>query len=159
MTEQEEKGCYICRKHRGEVVVPGGAVYEDTLVYVGHASIPDGETAAYLGAFLIEPKRHAHGLADLNDEEAQRLGLLVPRLSRALTTVAGAEHVYLFSLGHHTPHPHVWIVPRYPGTPREYWGLRVFEWPEARKGDGQEIEALCQQVRRFLQTAGEEASG
>jgi len=31
--------CFVCRKHRGEVVVPGGAICEDDLVYAGHAQI------------------------------------------------------------------------------------------------------------------------
>jgi diadenosine tetraphosphate (Ap4A) HIT family hydrolase len=64
--------------------MPGGAVYEDDLVYAGHAAIPGGQATAYLGALLVEPRRHIPGLADLTDREAQRVGLLVARLSRAL---------------------------------------------------------------------------
>ena len=142
--------CLICSKHRGETVVPGGAVYEDELVYAGHSAIAEGESETYLGIFFIEPKRHLPGLAELTEEEAQRAGLLVTRLSRALKVTEGAEHIYLFVMGHHVPHLHIWVVPRYPGTPREFWGFQVDEWPGAPAGDGQEIEALCDRLRAHL---------
>lgn len=29
--------CFVCQKHRGEIIIPGGAIYEDHLVYAGHA--------------------------------------------------------------------------------------------------------------------------
>ena len=67
--------CFVCRKHRGETRTPGGPIYEDALVYAGHADIPDGHTTVYLGYLLVEPKRHAPGLADLTDAEAQAVGL------------------------------------------------------------------------------------
>jgi diadenosine tetraphosphate (Ap4A) HIT family hydrolase len=140
----------VCRKHRGEIVIPGGAVYDDDLFYAGHASIPEGETTAYLGAMLVEPKRHVPGLADLTEIEAQRAGVLINRLSRALMESEGAEHVYLFVLGHQASHLHIWVVPRYPGTPREYWGTRVDEWPEAPRGGPPEIEALCRRLSGWL---------
>ena len=143
-------GCFVCRKHLGEIIVPGGAVYEDDLLYSGHASIPEGEKTAYMGAVLVEPKRHVLGLADLSESEAQRAGVLISRLSRALMESEGAEHIYLFVLGHHASHLHIWVVPRYPGTPREYWGTQVDEWPEAPRGGPPEIEALCGRVRDWL---------
>ena len=149
MTKQTD--CFVCRKHRGEIRAPGGAIYEDDLVYAGHAAIPEGEAVAYLGSLVVEPKRHVPGLAGLTDLEAQRIGLLVTRLSRGLETTEGAEHVYLFVLGHQVPHLHVWIVPRYPGTPREYWGTRVDEWPQAPRGDAQEIANLCERIRAYLE--------
>ena len=144
--------CLICRKHRGEVDAPGGLLYEDDLIAASHSLIMDGETESYLGILFIEPKRHIPGVADLNDEEAKRAGLLVSRLGRALKATEGAEHVYLFVLGHHVPHLHIWLVPRYPGTPREYWGLRVDEWPDAPKGGLGEIEELCDRIRDYLRS-------
>lgn len=135
--------CFVCRKHRGEITLPGGAIYEDGLLYVGHAQIRDGQDAVYLGYLMVEPRRHVAGLADLNDEEAQALGLLVSRLSRALQASEGAEHVYAFVLGDRVPHLHLHLVPRYPGAPPEYWGVRVDEWPQAPRGGPAEIAALC----------------
>jgi len=146
--------CFICRKHRGENSPPGGAIYQDDLVYAGHAQIPEGQSAVYLGWTLVETRRHIPGLADLADAEAQAVGLLVARLSRALRTCEGAEHVYAFVLGHHVSHLHIHVVPRYPGTPREYWGVRVDEWPDAPHGGPQEIAALCARLRTCLVSEG-----
>ncbi len=144
--------CMICRKHRGLVSIPGGAIYEDLLVYAGHAQIRDGQADAYLGYLMLEPKRHAPGLADLTDEEAQALGLLEARLSRALIASEGGEHVYALVLGDRVPHVHIHLVPRYPGAPQEYWGVHVDEWPEAPRGGPAEIEALCTRLRDHLET-------
>lgn len=142
--------CFVCRKHRGAIVIPGGAIYEDDLVYAGHATIPEGQSITYLGCLFVEPKRHAAGLADLTDTEARALGLLVTRLSRALKTSEKAEHIYAFVLGDHVPHLHIWVMPRYAGTPQEYWGMRVAEWPDAPSGGAHEIAALCERLRVHL---------
>jgi len=45
----------------------------------------------------------------------------------------GAERIYLEVLGHHVPHLHVWVVPRYPGIPDQYVGLQLLEWEGAAR--------------------------
>ncbi len=45
---------------------------------------------------------------------------------------------------------HVHLVPRYPGTPREYWGMQVDEWPDAPKGDLATTTALTTRPRTYL---------
>lgn len=142
--------CLICRKHRGHRPPPGGTIYEDGLIYAGHAYVDEALGTAYLGYLLLETRRHVPGLAELNESEAQSIGSWVARLSRALKAVVGAEHVYLFVLGHHVDHLHLHLVPRYPGTPREYWGVRVDEWPGAPRGDLEEIADLCGRLRNWL---------
>jgi diadenosine tetraphosphate (Ap4A) HIT family hydrolase len=154
MPNQQSADCFICRKHRGDLSLPGGAIYEDEWVYAGHAAIQSGQTAGYLGSLLVEPKRHVAGLAELTDQEAERIGWLVAQVSRALKMAEGAEHVYLFVLGHAVPHLHLWVVPRYPGTPREYWGMRVDEWPQAPRGGPEQIAALCGRIRAYLESKG-----
>lgn len=143
-------GCFVCDKHAGRVRVPGGALHEDALVYASHGVIPEGRSRAYLGTLFVEPKRHVPGIAELDDAEAQRIGLVTSRLARALRESERAEHVYVFVLGHHVDHLHVWLVPRYPGTPEEYWAMRLAEWPDAPKGGASEIEALCARLRARL---------
>lgn len=152
--EEQPTDCIICRKHQGEFLVPAGAIYEDALVYVGHTQIRDGKTNVYLGYLMAETKRHAPGLADLTDAEAQALGLLVARLSRALMESEGAEHVYAFVMGDGVPHVRVHVVPRYPGAPREYRGVHVDEWPSAPHGGVDEMVALCARLRARLENEG-----
>jgi diadenosine tetraphosphate (Ap4A) HIT family hydrolase len=146
----EDLSCFICRKHRGEVRIPGGAIYQDGMFHVGHSGMSEREKDLYLGALLIEPKRHVVGFAELTPREAAVMGMLVAALSRMLRRTERAEHVYLFRLGHHVDHLHLWLVPRYPDTPREYWGLKFDEWPDAPRGGAQAIEELCDRVRSSL---------
>lgn len=142
--------CPICQKQQGEWLVPGGTIYSNELVYSSHAHFQAGEQTAYLGWLVVEVRRHVPGLTDLTDAEGQALGLLVARLSRALRHLRGAEHVYAFVIGHGVPHLHVHLLPRYPDTPREYWGMRIDEWPEAPRGNQTQIEKLCVQIRAYL---------
>ena len=142
--------CFVCRKQRGEIAAPGGAIYADELVYSTHGVIDEGRSDAYLGTLFVEPRRCVPGFGDLTRAEAERVGWLASRLAAALRISEGAEHVYLFVLGAHVAHLHVWLVPRYAGTPREFWGMRVLRWPEARRGGPAEIGALCERVRRQL---------
>lgn len=147
--------CFVCRKHRDRgKLMPGGPVAEDDLVLVSHIVTPDTlgreGTAAYLGHLFVEPRRHAPGLADLTDAEARSVGWWAKRASRALLQVAGAEHVYAAVIGDGVPHLHLHLMPRYPGTPREYWWTRVDEWPQARRGGAKDIEALVRELHAYL---------
>ncbi|MFC5531569.1 HIT family protein [Cohnella yongneupensis] len=141
--------CFICRKHLGETVVPGGLVYEDDHVYIGHRAF--GEEPGYLGYFMIDAKRHAEGLGALTDEESAAVGMWTNRISQALKTMTSAEHVYAFVHGEAVAHFHMHIVPRYPGTPDTYRNpMMAALSPEAPRGDSEQIEALCARIRGYV---------
>jgi len=151
-TNDETANCFICQKHRGELPIPGGLIYEDKLLAVCHLQYQESNSkGTYLGYLMIENKRHIPGLAELTDEEAQALGLMAARLARALKESEGAEHIYQFVIGDGVPHLHIHIAARYPGAPQQYWGTHVDEWPEAPHGGLPEIEALCARLRTYLQ--------
>ena len=155
MSDDSGVDCLVCRKHREQgPLVPGGPVAGDELVLVSHIAPPDalgGQGAtAYLGQLLVEPRRHAPGLADLTDAEAGAVGLWCARASRALRDMARAEHVYAAVFGDGVPHLHVHLLARFPGTPREYWGVGVNKWPQARRGGAAEIGVLVRELRGYL---------
>jgi len=139
--------CFVCRKHRGLEHVPGGAIFQNSLVYVSHAQLWGEEITHYLGHLFVEPRRHVPELAALSAEEAREIGLCVSVSAQAIQAVCRAEHVYSFVIGDHVPHVHVHVIGRYPGAPREYWGPRVDEWPGAPRGGAEEIEALAGKLR------------
>jgi histidine triad (HIT) family protein len=68
----EEQTCFICRKHQGVIAVPGGCIYENEYVYVGH--IGSSDITVYKGYIIVDLKRHAAGLGDLTEEESQTVG-------------------------------------------------------------------------------------
>jgi diadenosine tetraphosphate (Ap4A) HIT family hydrolase len=149
--------CFVCRKHREQgALVPGGFVGEDALAVVSHLT-PAAPGASggpvYLGHLIVEPRRHAPGLADLTDAEAQAVGLWCTRASRALRDAVGAEHVYAAVIGDNVPHLHIHLLPRYPGTPREFWWQRVDEWPGAQRGGEPEVAVFVRRLRDYLGSA------
>jgi histidine triad (HIT) family protein len=151
----EPADCFVCRKHRDRgPLMPGGPAAEDDLVLVSHIVTPEvmgrGGTSAYLGHLFVEPRRHAPGLSDLTGAEARSVGWWCARASLALREVAGAEHVYAAVVGDAVPHLHIHLLPRYPGTPREYWWTKVDQWPQARRGDAAQIAALVGELRSYL---------
>jgi diadenosine tetraphosphate (Ap4A) HIT family hydrolase len=107
-------------------------------------------TKAYLGHLLVEPKRHAPGLADLTEAEARSAGWWCTLVSRALRDVAGAEHVYSAVIGDAVPHLHIHLQARFPGTPREYWWTRLNEWPGARRGGVAEIQEFVHHLSDYI---------
>jgi histidine triad (HIT) family protein len=141
--------CFVCAKHALGDSALGGVLFEDELVYAGHACPPSGPPA-YRGYLVAEPKRHVAGLDDLTNEEAADLGRLVSRLARALRDVAGAEHVYSFVLGDGLRHLHIVLAPRYPGTPRQYWGVRLREWSDAPRVDDREMRTLVARLKAHV---------
>ena len=146
----ESTHCYVCEKHRLGDKAEGGVLYQDDLIYVGHAFRP-GSTA-YRGQLIVEPTRHVPGMGDLTDEEASALGRTCSRMARLLQDAEGAEHVYLYVIGDEVPHLHVHLVPRYPGTPREHWGPGVSRWPDAPRVDSESMRALISGLRSMLDT-------
>lgn len=146
----DNDSCYTCRKLQGLELIPGGYVYEDDLVFSSHSWSASDQETPYLGGFIVEPKRHILTWAELNDKEAGTLGRVIRDVSKALKKSVNSEHIYVFVLGHHVPHLHVWVVPRYPNTPREFWGFKIFEWPDRQVGGEKEVEELCKHVRSFI---------
>lgn len=142
----QSEECAICLKHRAEGPPVGEGLLDDELVLAFHAP-----AESYLGHVFVEARRHAPTVDALTDEEASAVGIAVTRLAAALRA-EGAEHVYAVVLGHHFAHFHEHVVARWPGAPREYWGLNVDEWPQAPRGDEAGIAAFADRLRTRLQT-------
>jgi len=142
----ENDSCYTCRKLQGLESIPGGYVYEDDLVFSSHSWSASDQETPYLGAFIVEPKRHVPTWAELNDNEAETLGRVIRDVSKVLKKSVNAEHIYVFVIGHHVPHLHVWVVPRYRNTPRDFWGFKIFEWPDRPVGSQKQVEVLCASI-------------
>jgi len=140
--------CFICRKHQGEFEVKGGCIYEDDLVYVGH--IGSDEPLIYVGYLIVDLKRHAAGYGDMSDDEARAIGFTLNRLGRVLKDSEEAEHVYSFVQGDAFPHFHVHLIPRYKGTPKEYWHPTNIRSYQKAYGTVDQIEKLCSRLRDAL---------
>jgi diadenosine tetraphosphate (Ap4A) HIT family hydrolase len=145
--------CFICRKHTAMSIVPGGVIAADEHAIVSHLplTLPDRCAAqVYLGYLFVEVRRHVAELGSLSSEEAASVGRLAAAASGALMRSEGAEHVYAAVIGHGVDHFHLHLIPRYPGTPREWWWTRLDEWPDAPRGDAAAVIALADRLRAAL---------
>lgn len=150
-----EESCFICNKHAGIIKTDGVLIYQDEFVYVGHIDNNGGQ--GYLGHLMIDLKRHAPTLGDMTLNEAKAFGVIVAKVSKALMESEGAEHIYSLVSGNSVPHLHMHIVPRYPGTPEQYWGpMAVREWSEAPIGGEVETTELCLRIKNYLETNAHE---
>ena len=61
--------------------------------------------------------------------------------------------MYAAVIGHGVAHLHLHLIPRYPGTPREFWWTRADEWPGAPRGGDPEIAALVRRLHQIVSNA------
>jgi len=66
-------------------------------------------------AYLLMPRAH-HDLADLPDDLAAELGVLIVRLDRILSAVPGVGRVHVNKWGDGGAHLHVWFIARPAGV-------------------------------------------
>lgn len=145
-----DETCFICNKHAGIINTDGGAIYEDEFMYVGH--IDNNGERGYLGHLMIDLKRHIPTLGDMTLNEAKAFGIIMARVSKALIESENAEHIYSLVSGNSVPHLHMHIVPRYPGTPKQFWDpMSVGEWSKAPTGGDVEAAELCMRIKMYLE--------
>jgi diadenosine tetraphosphate (Ap4A) HIT family hydrolase len=146
------KECFFCNMRKDVSQWSERLVYEDDLVLVTHEIDSDGPT--YLGAVLIQTKRHTeHGLTDLTDLEGQRIGFLVAQISRALRDLVGAAWTYTYSFTEAYQHVHQFVCARYPNMPPEYARLQFREWKEAPRGTSPQVAELSKKLGSRLRIA------
>jgi len=121
--EPETTDCVACQANRGEIVPPGGALYEDGLWRLEHTFEP----FPMVGWLVLKPLRHVESLADLTPDEAAALGPLLRRITAAMTETLAPARVYSVLLAEAVAHVHIHLIPRAPDLPKEYRGPRVFD--------------------------------
>jgi histidine triad (HIT) family protein len=150
-----DSACLVCRELRGDVVVPGGFLWEDEWAVAFHVPPLEeiGNARPYLGHLLIVTRRHVARLGELRDGESATVGRAAARLARALTDAGDAEWVYSAVIGTGVPHFHLHLLPRYSGTPREVPWYAVDEWEDGPHGGAEEIADFAERLRPLLQTS------
>lgn len=143
--EKDSNSCPICIKHRTPI---DSLITESENLLLVHYPVSVQEPAAYRGHLMVEVRRHITSFGELQEAEAAEVGVTIARATRLLTGQLGAEHVYVFTIGHLVPHLHIHIVPRYPGTPEEFWGgKQVSNWPGAPLLNESEVVTLARSLR------------
>ena len=76
--------------------------------------------------------------------------MAIAQLARSLHGTLDIERVYTAVIGHHVPHLHVHVLPRYVGTPPELGWMESREWEGAPRGGAPEIAELVGRLRDTL---------
>lgn len=138
--------CFICSKQRNLSEFTGPVIRERGGLRLTHfPDIPDEK--ATRGHLLLEPVRHITDLGEMNTAEQEALGSLIAEGSRLIREHTGAEHVYLYRINDKVPHLHFHLIPRYPNTPREFWGLKITAYEGSPKIKLPEIRALSEKMK------------
>jgi histidine triad (HIT) family protein len=146
--------CVMCEGIAGRLTdwVP---IFEDELTV---SLLP--EIQFEVGQSVIIPKRHVPLLTDLTDEESAAIIAVSRRLMKAIVAAFEPLGVFVYQnngiySGQATPHYHMHVVPRQPGSE---WGVgppHVGRFPEAGRGPdapapGETPDETVERVKRAL---------
>ncbi len=138
--------CFVCEKHLSIDQNQILNINNTNDFIVAHCPDLTGTNEVYLGALVIEPKRHVKNWSCLNDKECIELSMLIKEVNRILYSHKKIEHVYTWIFGDAVEHMHIWVMPRYINTPKKFWGTKITKWPESKKGG---LPEMAEMIREF----------
>lgn len=145
--------CFACSQTaRMSSLPPREAVIVESGWRIAHAfdsSLP--------GWLVVLPLRHVTSMDELTTEEAEALGSLLRRASRALSAVVGSTKAYVmfFAEADGFAHLHVHVVPRMDWFTHDQLGPRVFTFlgaPESERVTADAMDDLALRLRAALAT-------
>lgn len=124
-------------------------IYESGGMVLTHFPFVPDERAVK-GWLIVEPRRHIQDMSEMNDQESAALGLVIRKAEMLIKKNLGAEHVYLSRINDKVAHLHFHLIPRYPGTPKEFWGRKIWEYPGFQALTLGEIQQLSEDLGQIL---------
>src|SRR6202142_4229360 len=108
--------CNICRKQddlkTGSALLdaprPGGYIVEGEHFLVEHAPLQESSA----GTVIVEARRHLLDFGEMTPAELAEIGSVLNRLVPAIKTATGVQRVYFLAVMEHSPHFHLWLVPK-----------------------------------------------
>jgi diadenosine tetraphosphate (Ap4A) HIT family hydrolase len=108
--------CHICRKQDGlrtgsellDAPIPGGYVVEAEHFLAEHAPLQESSA----GTVILEARRHLLDFGEMTSAESAELGSILHRLVPAIKAATGVQRVYYLAVMEHSPHFHLWLVPK-----------------------------------------------
>jgi diadenosine tetraphosphate (Ap4A) HIT family hydrolase len=108
--------CNICRKQDGlktgkellDVPRPGGYIVEGEHFLAEHAPLQESSA----GTVMFEARRHLLDFGEMTAVELAEFGSTLHRLVPAVKAATGVQRVYFLAVMEHSPHFHLWLVPK-----------------------------------------------
>ncbi|MCB0393966.1 MAG: hypothetical protein KDD25_05375 [Bdellovibrionales bacterium] len=139
--------CVICDKYEGQNRI--SPIVEIDGVTLSHIA-PGDDGWAMKGRLIVEPVRHVVNPEDLSSTEFANMGRVLQIAMGLLKDRLGAEHVYFFRINDLVAHFHFHVLPRFPGTPKEFWGMKLLDWTKIPMIRAEEIQSLSEELRKCL---------
>lgn len=146
--DQEQKSnsqpCLICDRAKAE----GEArfIFESEHYRVRHSDETDLK-----GYLIVESKRHFLDLSDASHAEADDLGAVVARATKAIHIFCQPKRVYSFTLAEAVPHFHMHLIPRAKDLDSAYVGRGIMAYPLNPALEPKERQAIAEQMQKILQ--------
>ncbi len=142
--------CFVCEKHQNididlQLFFSG---YDEFVV--SHAPDKTQDAKNFIGALIVEPKKHIKNWVELSESESAKLGTLLKRVNECLYKHPKVEHVYTWVFGDAVDHFHIWVVPRYIGTEKAYWGVRFADSPNAPLGGLPQMKEFLGELKELV---------
>jgi len=107
------------------------------------------------GWIVLVVRRHIEAIAELTDDEAIDLGVLIRRVSVVLKEVTGCVKTYVIQFAEMAEHSHVHfhIIPRLADQPEDRRGTKIFEYlgvSEEERVCEETMNEIAMKVQRLL---------
>lgn len=122
--------CLECKVSEHSILVPGGLIYEDSLV-----SVYPELRVNMLSFIVVAPKRHVTSEDELTEEERNRITDVITNVSKLLIKHGLCDDTYIHQrgVGYHLKY---WVIGAYsPYLEREF-SLNAFETEDTMKRHG-----------------------
>jgi diadenosine tetraphosphate (Ap4A) HIT family hydrolase len=144
--------CIACDLAHGRRPLPGGLIHKAGGWLVEHCVGPLG-----LGTLIVKPQRHVTAVAELAEDEASDLGLLLWRTSHVASKLVEADQVYncLWSHAGGSPvHIHYVIQPVTRQQMAEFGShgpnLQVAMFSAGNAPDAEQVESIAERARQLF---------
>lgn len=116
--------CFACSHAARTASLPP----REAVIVEGGWRVAHAFNSSLAGWLVVLPLRHVTSMDELTETEAETLGSILRRTSRALTTVVGSAKAYVmfFAEAEGFAHLHVHVVPRMEWFAPDQVGPRVF---------------------------------
>jgi diadenosine tetraphosphate (Ap4A) HIT family hydrolase len=147
--------CYTCellaRRDSGE------APLWDNIYRAPYWDVVHSFNTALPGWLVLVARRHIESIAELTEDEAAELGVLLRRVSTAVQEVTGCVKTYAIQFAEHPEHPHVHfhVIPRMADQPDERRSTKIFGYlgvSEEERVSEDEMNKIAKDARRILRS-------
>ncbi len=135
----------------------GQAPLWDNIYRTQHWDVVHSYNTALPGWLVLVVRRHIESIAELTEDEAAELGVLLQRVSAALKEITGCVKTYVIQFAEAAEHPHVHfhIIPRMSDQPDGRRSTKIFGYlgvPEEERVSENEMNEIAKNVQHFLRS-------